>query len=62
LTGMSSSFNVNDRDDFRNWVRIYNPFRDRTEYYYWGEFRRSVNSGVLLEIWRRPDWSGRLPR
>jgi len=52
LTGMSSTWNYNSRTSHQNWVRIYNPFWDRTEYYHWDEFYRSVSTTNMLEVWR----------
>ena len=50
VTGLSK-FNYSNLDDIDNWVKIYNPFKNRTEYYRWSEFRNSVHSATSLELW-----------
>jgi hypothetical protein len=52
ITGMSASWNHSDNLSRYNWVRIMNPYLDREEYYWWGEFSNSTTSLFALEIWK----------
>jgi hypothetical protein len=51
ITGFSSQWSSSSLDSKWNWVRIYNPFRNRIEYYSWMKFRNSVRTGTALEVW-----------
>jgi RHS repeat-associated protein len=50
ITGMSMYWEDNPWNE-RNWVRIYNPFDNETEYYPWDYFRKSWrNNGSMLVL------------
>jgi hypothetical protein len=51
ITGFSAQWSSSSLDSKWNWVRIYNPYENRIEYYSWKEFRNSVRLGTALEIW-----------
>jgi RHS repeat-associated protein len=39
ITGISNQWNYEDENSIWNWVRVLNPFDNRTEYYLWNDFR-----------------------
>ncbi len=39
ITGISYQWNYNDDLSELNWVRVFNPYDNRTEYYWWEDFR-----------------------
>jgi hypothetical protein len=41
ITGISQQWEATDRYSPWNWVRIFNPFDNDTEYYWWKDFRDS---------------------
>jgi hypothetical protein len=49
ITGVSNEWNLGGN---WRWIRIYNPFGNQTEYYWWGDFQSSWESdqGVMLRI------------
>jgi hypothetical protein len=49
ITGISNQWNSGSG---WQWIRIYNPFGNRTEYYWWGDFQSSweVEKGSMLRI------------
>ncbi len=50
ITGMSMDWQDNPWDE-RNWVRIYNPFDNETEYYPWEDLRNSWrNDGNMMVL------------
>ena len=51
IAGFSAQWDHNVLDSKWNWVKIYNSFNNRHEYYWWNEFRISVTPGYALEIW-----------
>ena len=58
LTGISSQFRTGNMNSEWNWVRIYNPFLVRPEYYTWNEFYHSLSgSRRMLEVWRGYSWN-----
>ena len=60
LTGMSSNWYDFDEGSEYHWVRINNPFNNRTEYYQWSDFKSSISSGEaayhLVELYDRFDF------
>ena len=51
VTGFSSKWDYDNPFSRWNWIRIRNPFRNTEEYYWWGEFRLSVEAGLGIEVW-----------
>jgi len=60
ITGISNEW---DRPGCRanghsrwKWVRVYNPFDNQTEYYWWGDFENSwrTDGGAMLRVSRLP--------
>jgi hypothetical protein len=49
ITGVSNEWGVGR--DWR-WIRIYNPFGNQTEYYWWGDFQKSweIEQGAMLRV------------
>jgi RHS repeat-associated protein len=43
ITGISEQWDYTNDSSEWNWVRIYNPFDNRTEYYWWEDFRNAWN-------------------
>jgi len=55
ITGFSSEWQEGRPGSFLNWIRVKNPYRNRSEYYTWAEFESSWSSSRrLLEIWYDP--------
>lgn len=52
ITGISNQWEINKDLSPWNWIRIYNPFNNQTEYYWWEDFQRSwkVESGTMLRV------------
>jgi hypothetical protein len=58
ITGISRQWNYKDQESPWNWVRIFNPFDNETEYYWWPDFkipwRQSTNGGNFTAVLVRP--------
>jgi len=51
ITGFSAQWHYSSIYAMNNWVRILNPFNNKTEYYRWDEYRKSSSPGIGLELW-----------
>ena len=43
ISGKSAEWDSSDSNSPYNWLRVYNPFDNETEYYWWKDFRESMN-------------------
>jgi hypothetical protein len=61
MTGVSTQWN-NDEQSSYNWVRIFNPFDNQAEYYWWHDFQAAwkvpSDSYISLKIMMRSSQSG----
>lgn len=56
LTGMSQQWDSWNEDSSLNWVRINNPYNNRSEYYPWKDFKvsLSIETGYgFVELWQQ---------
>jgi len=56
ITDVSRQWEYSDPKSLRNWVRIFNPFDNVTEYYYWEDFRnawRHASSSYRMVLLQR---------
>ncbi|MFZ6029539.1 MAG: hypothetical protein ACOYYS_17640 [Chloroflexota bacterium] len=49
ITGISQQWEPSETSPW-NWVRIYNPFDNDTEYYWWNYFRASFDGGEVAVL------------
>jgi len=56
ITGISSEWNRNEsgRDNSSSskwkWIRIYDPYDNTIEYYWWGDYRGAIRHDTFLDI------------
>jgi hypothetical protein len=50
ITGFSKNWNAIDNNSGLNWIRINNPFNNRVEYYPIKDFKKSLFTNSILEI------------
>ena len=43
ISGKSAEWDSSDSNSPYNWLRVYNPFDNETEYHWWKDFRESMN-------------------
>lgn len=59
ISGVSNQWSktnrfLNNDDSPWNWVRVFNPFDNQTEYYWWGDFREAWDAaGGMLSVVKR---------